>query len=285
MRKTMIFTTMFAIMSMAIVCAASEKGHPTAQNKEKPPVQEPVKTPTGEGKVSWNSARLAAVEKLSKDKPLDEILKKQFTKKELHELAASCASMPIPEEDRSDFADILLKSMVHVFSLSGDREGLVTLLSNRCPPWVGWRDNIEWFLALRNKELKDPILILGEAYSNCKVSEVRKVIATAVRRGFVGLGVKGKDDAEFVRNAMQWYSQNKDHLEVNMEYGRNFGGVPMPDNLTYEKRPLFTIKPSKDGPKELDGDKSRLQKERDGGGKAEEGVVWNFREKNNDCPI
>ena len=91
-----------------------------------------------------------------------------------------------------------------------------------------------------NKELKDPILILGEAYARCKDTRDRKVIATAVRHAFMALGVKGKDDAEFVKNAMQWYSQNKDRLELDWMYAdndRSFGP-------SYDKRPLFKIKPS-----------------------------------------
>jgi uncharacterized protein (TIGR03067 family) len=63
--------------------------------------------------------------------------------------------------------------------------------------------------------MKDPILILGEAYSRCTIPEVRHDIAAAVRRGFRGLGIHGKDDAEFIANAMKWYEQEKEHLVVN----------------------------------------------------------------------
>ncbi|MGO8688442.1 MAG: hypothetical protein ACLQLG_02320, partial [Thermoguttaceae bacterium] len=62
--------------------------------------------------------------------------------------------------------------------------------------------------------LKDPILILGEAYAQCRIPKVRRTIANAVRRDFSGSGVRGKDDAEFVKNARRWYEEEKEHLVV-----------------------------------------------------------------------
>ena len=67
------------------------------------------------------------------------------------------------------FVNIVLHYMVTAFVDSGDREGLVTLLSTR------FRDRIysEWIeeYLMRDGEgrntLKYPILILGDAYSRC----------------------------------------------------------------------------------------------------------------------
>ena len=84
--------------------------------------------------------------------------------------------------------------------------------------------DIEFYLAYYGEKLKDPILVLGEAFSKCKVPEVRHDIAGAVRRGFAGHGIRGKDDAEYVANAMQWYEKEKNHLIVNEEYWRNVSG-------------------------------------------------------------
>jgi hypothetical protein len=73
-------------------------------------------------------------------------------------------------------------------------------------------------LAHRGEKLKEPVLLFGEAYSKCRDSEVRRHIAAAVRRAFTGSGVRGKDDAEFVRNAMQWYEKERGHLMLNSCY-------------------------------------------------------------------
>jgi hypothetical protein len=57
-------------------------------------------------------------------------------------------------------------------------------------------------------------LVLGEAYSKCQVPEVRHDLAGVGRRAFIGQGIRGKDDAEYVTNAMQWYEEEKSHLIV-----------------------------------------------------------------------
>jgi hypothetical protein len=82
-------------------------------------------------------------------------------------------------------------------------------------------EDIEFYLALRGNKLKDPILVLGEAFSRCEVPEVRHDIAGAVRRAFIGQGILGEDDAEFVKNAMQWYEKEKSHVTVNPMYWQN----------------------------------------------------------------
>ena len=49
----------------------------------------------------------------------------------------------------------------------------------------------------------------------------REALAAAVRRSFAGFGIDGNDDAEFVSNAMRWYTKEKGGLIVNREYYRN----------------------------------------------------------------
>jgi uncharacterized protein (TIGR03067 family) len=64
-------------------------------------------------------------------------------------------------------------------------------------------------------------LVLCEAYSESQVPETRNVLAHAVRRSFMGLGIRGKDDAEFVANAIEWYKTEKAGLVVNSKYPTN----------------------------------------------------------------
>ena len=160
------------------------------------------------------------------DDMLEGILRKHLSKQDLCHLAATCGTLPVRAKDRSEFANAVLAYMERTFIDPGDRDNLVKLLSTRCQLRICGYDDIEFYLALRGRRLKDPILVLGEAFSKCKVPDVRHDIAGAVRRGFVGLGIHGKDDAEFVNNAMQWYEKEKGHLTVNQMYWRNTMGLP-----------------------------------------------------------
>ena len=83
-----------------------------------------------------------------------------------------------------------------------------------------------------------PILVLGEAYSKCNDAAVRGEIAAAVRRAFIGSGIRGDNDDAFVKSAMQWYKQNKERLEVNTAYYLNLSDL----DSRYSENPLFVMK-------------------------------------------
>jgi uncharacterized protein (TIGR03067 family) len=196
-------------------------------------------------KISWDSPKMQEIEKewhslwdaydknpemipgdngitryINVVKIVHNLLGRRLSDKELRQLVAACDTLPADIEN-AGFVRDALAFMVKSFADSEDRESLVTLLSRRCPCHVDERGTIECVLAFDAKRLKDPILILGEAYAKCQVSETRRALAAAVRRGFAGLGIRGKDDADFVKNAMQWYEKEKDGLVVNGYYGAN----------------------------------------------------------------
>jgi hypothetical protein len=85
-------------------------------------------------------------------------------------------------------------------------------------------------------------LVLGEAFSKCKAPEVRHDLAGAVRRAFIGQGIRGKDDAESVTNAMQWYEKEKNHLTVNGQYCNNTMYLPAE---VYDEMPEYYDKVEK----------------------------------------
>ena len=199
----------------------------------------------GNAKIFWDSPKIRAIEKeydslgdayaknsglipgddlgdksINVDKMFHSLLKKQLSGSELHQLAAACDTLPADVEN-AGFARGVLAFIVKSFADSADRESLVRLLSTRCPCSLDGPETIEFVLAAEAKRLKDPILILGEAYAQCRVPKTRRALAAAVRRGFAGLGIRGKDDADFVMNAMQWYEKEKDHLVVNNYYVAN----------------------------------------------------------------
>jgi hypothetical protein len=191
--------------------------------------------------ASWSSPRLLEVKKqwdtVSRiktnrngyeelQKNLARILESTLTYDDLRNLTKSCGTLPVRAKDRDKFTNALLAHMESVFIESGDRDSLVELLSTRCQLRIRVYEDIEFYLVFRGKKLRDPILVLGEAFSKCRVPEVRRDIAGAVRRGFVGLGIRGKDDAEYVNNAMQWYEKEKSHLTVNPLYWKNADALP-----------------------------------------------------------
>lgn len=163
------------------------------------------------------------------EKMIDRLLRKRLSDRELRQLAGSTEAVPGRE-----FISRTVEFMVRAFVDVGDRRSLVNLLSRRCPGRVGWYDDIEFYLAFRGKTFTCPILILGEAYSSCQIPATRHALAAAVRRGFAGLDISGKDDADYVTNAMEWYKKRKDHLVVNPNYWRNEMHVPLE---SYEMNP------------------------------------------------
>lgn len=183
-------------------------------------------------------------------KMLESILDKGLSKEDLRRLAATCGTLPVREKDRTEFANALLKFMVRAFVDAGDRDSLLEVLSTRCPDFIFPYEPVEFFLASSSGKLKDPILILGDAFAKCRVPQNRRHIAVAFRRGFTGSGIHGKDDAEFVKNAIAWYEKEKGHLVVNGG-NRPWGMIPLYDEdepyyktLQYDKIPPLFVRPT-----------------------------------------
>ena len=172
---------------------------------------------------------------------IGDLLKKRLSHREMSELAATCDTLPVAVKDWTDFELSLMLEMTWVFLKDADRDSLVTLFSNRFPQCYDFPD-IEDLLVLHGAKLKDPVLILGDAYSKCRVPEVRLQIAQAIRRGFKGSGIRGNDDADFIKNAMQWYQREKDSLAYNPEYGYNRDAPG--SGGQYIRHPLFRRKSS-----------------------------------------
>ena len=145
----------------------------------------------------------------------------------------------LPRRTEAATSDSFLEVAAVLLIDSGDRDGLLTLFSIRFPRRIHHYTDTEFLLVLRGTKIKDPILILGEAYAKCRVAAVQKEIATAVRHGFSGSGIRGNDDAKFVQDSMRWYEREKEHLILNIDYSRNAVGTL----ISYKDNPLFVRKP------------------------------------------
>jgi len=209
--------------------------------------------------ISWDSPKMLAIEKEWKsldtargphregDRAMDKIskimearanvLRKRLSAEDMCQLAAMCGTLPLNAPKESAFIYAVVAHMIDVFVDLGDRVNLVRLLSTHFVQRIG----LQWYIEeclVGGKLLKDPILILGEAYTKCEVPEVRDEIAAAVRRAFAGSGIVGKDDADFVNNSMRWYEQNKDQLMVNPYYAIKSSSI----DPAVAKYPLFVKK-------------------------------------------
>ena len=157
----------------------------------------------------------------SSEKAMRDLAKNRLSIKEMRELAASGGQPPVGADSALSFPYPLLSEMIIAFIESGDRDSLVNLFSVYFPDEVLVHFDTEAYLMRFGEKLRDPAMILGDAFSKCKDPEVSHNIARAVRRGFTGLGVSGRDDAELVKNAMQWYEKNKDRVVYNCGYENN----------------------------------------------------------------
>ena len=174
---------------------------------------------------------------------VDRLFRTRLSDRDLCQLAASSKIPPVPE-DQGSFAYVMLTFMVKALVQSGDRDCLVDLLTKRCPGRIHGPEDIEFYVPFHGQKLKDPILVLGEAYAKSRAPETRHALAAAARRGFAGLGIRGKDDSEFVNNAMRWYEKEKGHLTVNSAYtlnetsnGRMFSIESYEENPDYYDNP------------------------------------------------
>jgi uncharacterized protein (TIGR03067 family) len=153
----------------------------------------------------------------------ERLFRTRFSEQDLRKLVTSCDSLSVHFEDRVEdrFSRDVLAFMVKSFVDLGDRVSLVELLSKRCPSRIHASETIEYYLAFHGKRLKDPILVLGEAYATCEEPETRDKLAAAVRRGFADYGIRGEEDDEYVKNAMEWYEREKARLVANRKYPMN----------------------------------------------------------------
>jgi hypothetical protein len=181
------------------------------------------------------------------DETLDEILATNLSLEDVRRLAATCGTLPTDQSHWNGFTREVFSYMMQSIVDSGDRDLALRTLSTRCPDFIGPFDLVEFYLVEHGDKVKEPVSLLGEAYSNCRDPDVRRHIAAAVRRGFTSLGVRGTDDAEFVANAVRWYNKEKGRLVLNPRH-RLLGRI-MPHNeddpnfrwlVQYDKmQPLF----------------------------------------------
>jgi hypothetical protein len=187
------------------------------------------------------------------DDMLHHIISSNLSSGDLRRLAATCGSLPKGDDEWRRFTRHVFGYMIESFVDSGDRDMVLKTISTRCPYCIGDWDYVETYLLSREDKVKEPILLFGEAYGMCRDPEVRRHIAVVVRRSFTASGVRGDDDAEFVRNAMQWYQKERGHLVRNPLRDLKIGKITFFDEddprmfrhkLRYDKMPpLFVERP------------------------------------------
>ena len=178
----------------------------------------------------------------------DRLFRRRLSESDVRALAASVDALPTKVAE-GDFRDELLGFLIKSFIDFSDREGLVRLLSLRCPNLIDWPVSIELFIATRARRFKAPMTILGDAFERCRVPETRRRLAGAIRRSFIRLGIRGENDADYVKNAMRWYGKEVGRLEVNRMYVVN--ELTSSFLYVYDTNPQLLDNPPPGFPREL----------------------------------
>ncbi len=140
-------------------------------------------------KVTWDASELRQIEKewlgmsVSSDATpatkscvramnLKGLLKNKLTTSDISELTASLGTVPVEYEKQTEFQAFLIDSLASILVDSGAREDLIVLFSMHFCGHIGYAST-EWVLVTEGKNLKDPILVLGEAYARSRSRATR----------------------------------------------------------------------------------------------------------------
>ena len=99
---------------------------------------------------------------------------------------------------------------------SGDRERLVSLLSNNCPREVG-PVTIEYDLAVdeRMKKMPDAFVALVEAYRVAQNAQAKATLLTALSDALPSLRASIPNDDAFVSACAEWHRKNRGRFKLS----------------------------------------------------------------------
>jgi hypothetical protein len=163
------------------------------------------------------------------------LVDKNVPKQEVPQLIASLRNVPTDQEKQTDFEWMFVLALESLLMDRGDRDNLVALFSTHFTSRI-LGGTTETVLVVRGKKMKDPILVLGEAFDRSKDPVIRKRIATVVHQSFDGDDIEGENDEAFVKSAMKWYRDNKSRLVLN-KYHDDGGRA----GLSWADFPLYYI--------------------------------------------
>ncbi len=204
--------------------------------------------------VSWDSPKLRSLEEewerrsgelkgsgmslyAGKQTIYIKLLRERLSWSEIEELIESLKTMPEEQTNRTSSQNQLLAGLFWVCVDEGQRGSLVRLIATRCPSLIG---GIELCLVYGGmKHLKDPILILVDAYEASEFDAVREQIVYVLRRSFAQLPPMTGNDDLFVKRCGEWYRENRERLVLNPD---SDGGGPALRDGKLIWRPLFILR-------------------------------------------
>jgi len=132
------------------------------------------------------------------------------------------------KQKQKDLIDAILESkddywglseMTFLLAREGNRDQLIALLSQRCPPLLGLDLGVEdCLIILFRTELKDGTIVLCDAFDQSTDAKARQTIAAAFRRGFKAMGIADADDKKLVAEVRKWYVANAPNYKPNLNY-------------------------------------------------------------------
>ena len=109
----------------------------------------------------------------------------------------------------------LLSALVDRAVDKHDRMALVNLLRHNCPRIVEQLMPPEFYFAT---EWPDAVSCLFEAYDTAADALAKKDLLACLERAFPSIRARSPNDADFIREAREWYAEKRLELKINQHY-------------------------------------------------------------------
>ncbi len=145
---------------------------------------------------------------------LQELLS-QATPEQIQNELERIRSSPTSASQFSAYDQTLLQAFVENMVKKGDRDGLVYLLTAKCPGFVGV-DSIELYLADSN--LPNPLLVLFDSYEKATTDDSKRALLDILTRVFRFIPKRRGEEKEFLAASKDWYLRIGNKLKINIYY-------------------------------------------------------------------
>lgn len=165
---------------------------------------------------------------------LDELIRERY---ENHSEARRQLVASIATAKDGTFGYGVLQDVVYLLKDCQERELLTWLLSNNCPTKMFFSQIECAMVIIRADKVSDGVLVLCDAYEQSQNDSSRKMLYTALERGFRFLRIKTATADDYVSEVRKWYLENREAYEPNHDYldSAHF-------DYDYEREGMFVVK-------------------------------------------
>lgn len=157
-------------------------------------------------------------------------LTKEYPGKKLDIMAKLLKAAPAPEVKNelervrnepndyyqmSDYDQYLLQAFFGIYASKRNRDGLIYLLSAKCPRFIA-TSPVE--LEIASLEITEPFLILFDSYAAASTDGERRFLLSILRDSLRDLSQKYANDTDFLKESRDWYTQSVSKITINPYY-------------------------------------------------------------------